>query len=108
VLLGDRFLGHVERTAVLLHLIDSTQDNIVDAYNTIRNEMEEYGNGLSDKPAIIALNKCDAIGPELAEDQAQILRKAIGKEVLTISAVSGDNVQKVLFALAKEVANARV
>jgi GTPase len=102
--LGTRFLGHVERTAVLLHLIDATQDDIVKAYKTIRNELKAYGEGLDKKPEIIALNKCDAIGPELAEDQAKILKKALKKkEVFLISAVSGENKEKVLHALADRI-----
>lgn len=99
--LGDRFLGHVERTNVLLHLIDCTQDDVVSAYRTIRNELKEYGHGLDTKTEIIALNKSDSMGEELTEDQAQILEKAVGKPVYKISAVSGDGVREVLFALAK-------
>jgi GTP-binding protein len=105
--LGDRFLGHIERTSVLLHLIDATQDDIVKAYKTIRGELEAYGQGIEDKPEIIALNKCDALGPELAADQAKILKKAIKKEIHTISAVSGEGVDKVLFALAAQIQKAR-
>lgn len=101
--LGDRFLGHVERTSVLLHLIDATQDDLPDVYKTIRNELEEYGGGLADKPEIIAINKCDAIGAELAEDQAQTLSKAIGKEVFCISGVTGEGTSTVLFKLADAV-----
>lgn len=101
--LGDRFLGHVERTSVLLHLIDVTQDDIVGAYKTIRNELEAYGHGLAEKPEIVALNKCDALGAELSQDQAGILAKAIGKDVLQISAVSGNQVDKALYALAREI-----
>lgn len=97
--LGDRFLGHVERTSVLLHLIDCTQDDIVGAYNTIRNELHEYDPRVSDKPEIIALNKADALGDELAEDQRKTLEDAIGKPVLCMSAVSGQNVDKILFQL---------
>ena len=101
--LGTKFLGHVERTAVLLHLIDATQDDIVGAYKTVRKELKEYGHGLSDKPEIIALNKCDALGPELAADQAKILKKAIKKDVFALSAVSGEGVREALFALAKKI-----
>ena len=101
--LGTRFLGHVERCGVLLHLIDSTQDDIVQAYTTIRNELKEYGHGLERKPEIIALNKADAIGPELAAEQADILKKAVGKPVHIISAVSGDGVQPVLFEMLKYI-----
>lgn len=97
--LGDRFLGHIERTSVILHLIDAADGDPADAYNTIRNELEQYGEGITDKPEIVALNKCDALGEELAEDQAEELRKAIGKEVYTISAISGAGVKEITYKL---------
>lgn len=97
--LGDRFLGHIERTSVILHLIDATDGDPADAYNTIRHELEQYGEGIADKPEIIALNKCDALGNELAEHQAQELRDAIGKEVHTISAISGAGVKEITYKL---------
>jgi len=105
--LGDRFLGHVERTSVLLHLIDATTDDLAGAYKTIRKELKEYGHGLTEKPEIIALNKCDAIGPELAEEQLKAFKKKTKKDALLISAVSGEGTDKVLFALAKEVKAAK-
>lgn len=98
--LGDRFLGHVERTSVLLHLIDATQDDLPGAYKTIRHELEEYGCGLENKGEIVAITKCDALGPELSAEQAGELEKAIGKPVCQISAVSGDGMNDVLFKLA--------
>ncbi|MCB1563397.1 MAG: GTPase ObgE [Alphaproteobacteria bacterium] len=101
--LGTRFLGHVERTSVLLHLIDITQDDLVSAYQTIRNELREYGHGLEDKEEIIALNKCDALGPDLSQDQAKIFSDATGKPVYLISAVSGEGVQPLLYALANAI-----
>jgi GTP-binding protein len=101
--LGTRFLGHIERTAILLHLIDSTQDDIVGAYNTIRGELVAYGEGLDEKPELVALNKCDALGPELAADQARILEDAIGKKVFQISAISGQGVKDVLYPMWSEV-----
>lgn len=107
--LGTRFLGHVERTAVLLHMIDSTQDDILGAYKTIRHELEEYGGGLSEKPEIVALNKVDSIGMDLAEDQAKALQKYLGKDVKIhlISGVSGENVRNVLFDLKAVINEAR-
>ncbi len=105
--LGDRFLGHVERTNVLLHLIDCTHDDIVGAYRTIRKELKEYGHGLDKKEEIIALNKVDALGEELAEDQAKILEKAVGKPVYRISAVAGEGVQTVLYKIGETIMNAR-
>ncbi|MCK5374670.1 MAG: GTPase ObgE [Alphaproteobacteria bacterium] len=102
--LGDRFLGHVERTSVLLHIIDSTQDDLVGAYNTIRHELTEYGADLENKPEIIAINKADALGEELAQDQANTLSKALNKDIRVISAVSGENVKTLLYELAQIVA----
>ncbi len=101
--LGTRFLGHIERTSVHLHLIDITQDDIVGAYKTIRKELEAYGHGLSDKKEIVALNKCDALGKELSQDQAQIFEEKTGIKPMLISAVSGENIKSVLFALSKEI-----
>ena len=101
--LGDRFLGHVERTSALLHIIDCTHDDLVGAYKTIRHELTEYGAGLENRTEIIAINKADALGDELAQDQAETLSKAIGKEVHVISAVAGVNVKDILFKLANIV-----
>lgn len=105
--LGDRFLGHVERTSILLHIIDSTQDDLPGAYETIRRELKEYGGGLADKPEILAINKCDALGAELAADQAKTLEKAIKKTVYAISSVSGEGIQDILYKLSAHVARAR-
>lgn len=105
--LGTRFLGHVERTGALLHLIDATQDDIVGAYKTIRAELKAYGHGLAKKPEIIALNKIDALGPELAEDQQKILSKAIRKKVHLISAVAKDGTETVLAEMYKHIEKSR-
>ena len=105
--LGDRFLGHIERTNVLLHLIDCTQDDVIGAYTTIRNELKEYGYGLEEKEEILALNKADALGDELAADVAKDLEKAVGKPVHIISAVAGKNISQVLYALAAKISNMR-
>jgi GTP-binding protein len=105
--LGTRFLGHVERTKVLLHMIDATQDDIVGAYKTIRTELKAYGQGLAKRPEIIVLNKIDALGPELAAEQQNILSKAIRKKVHTVSAVSGENKQLILDAIWNHVEKGR-
>ncbi|MEZ0223351.1 MAG: GTPase ObgE [Alphaproteobacteria bacterium] len=105
--LGTRFLGHVERTRVLMHLIDATQDDIVGAYKTIRGELKAYGQGLAKKPEIIVLNKIDALGPELAEDQQKTLSKAIKKKVLLVSAVSREGTEQVLAELWKHIEKGR-
>ena len=101
--LGDRFLGHVERTNVLLHLIDCTQEDVIEAYHTIRKELEEYGCGLEGKEEIVALNKCDALGEELSQELADELSKDIGKPVQTISAVSGQNIDPLLYTLGSKI-----
>ncbi|MEM7618520.1 MAG: GTPase ObgE [Pseudomonadota bacterium] len=98
--LGDRFLGHVERTSVLLHLVDMTQDNFIENYHTIRNELKEYGAGLVDKEEIVALTKMDALGEELAEDQAKEFEKATSIKPYIISSVSNQNLDTILFKLA--------
>ncbi|HSC19850.1 MAG TPA: GTPase ObgE [Rhizomicrobium sp.] len=101
--LGDRFLGHAERCSVILHLVDGTQSGIVDAYRTIRGELESYGHGLAEKPEVLVLNKIDAIEKSALSRKRAALAKASGCEVLTMSGVSGDGVQEVLRALAKAV-----
>jgi len=96
--LGDMFLGHVERCAVLLHLVDGTSDDVVADYRTIVREVEEYGAGLVDKPRITVLNKADALSAdELAETTAAL--KAVAGPVLTMSGVAGAGVTDVLRAL---------
>ncbi len=105
--LGTRFLGHVERSGVLLHLVDATGDDIVGAYKTIRGELKKYGGGLAKKPEVIALSKADALGPELAEDQRKTLSKAIRKKVHVLSAVSRDGIENVLNELWKHIEKSR-
>ena len=105
--LGDRFLGHVERTSVLLHLIDCTQDNPAEAYNVIRHELKEYGYDIDQKHEIVAINKIDALGEELSDDIAKTLEKTIGKKVYKISGVSGQGVREVLFALGEVIMQAK-
>jgi len=105
--LGHRFLGHVERTSALLHIVDCTQDDIVGAYKTIRGELEKYDTELTTRKEIIAVNKVDVLGDELAADQAKTLSDAIGKEVHQISAVAGMGVKELLYALATAVEDDR-
>ncbi|RXF75590.1 GTPase ObgE [Hansschlegelia zhihuaiae] len=94
--LGDRFLGHVERCRVLLHLVDGTQGHAGEAYKTIRRELEAYGAGLADKPEIVALSKADALSPELRKEQAARLKRAAKKAPILLSAASGEQVQETL------------
>ncbi len=97
--LGDRFLGHVERCAVLLHLIDGAAGGVVDAWRTIRSELEAYGGGLSEKPEIIVLNKTDAMTPRELSSRKVALAKASGAKVMSICAVTGEGVKEVLRTL---------
>lgn len=101
--LGDRFLGHVERCRVLLHLIDGTQDDVVEAWKTIRHELESYGGGLADKTEVIGLNKIDALLDEEVEEKRKALEEASGKTVMTLSGVSGAGVRPVQSALLAEI-----
>jgi small GTP-binding protein len=105
--LGDRFLGHAERCASILHLIDGTGDQVVKAYKTIRKELEAYGHGLGEKPEVLALNKVDAIPEkELAKKKAA-LEKASGQQVHVISGVTGAGINTVLRAMAREITRRR-
>jgi GTP-binding protein len=106
--LGDRFLGHAERCNVILHLIDGTQSEIAKTYKTIRAELEAYGNGLESKPEIVALNKSDAIPKTALAKKRAALEKACGHKVMVISGVSGDGIDGVLRAIAKEIVKKRV
>ncbi len=101
--LGHRFLGHVERSAILLHLIDITQDNPAEAYKTIREELASYGTELAEKEEIVALNKCDALGDELSEHQAEEFEKATGIKPYIISAIAGMGLDPVLNKLGDAV-----
>lgn len=105
--LGDRFLGHVERCAVLLHLIDGAAGDVVDAWRTIRTELDEYGGGLADKPEIIVLNKADAMTPQQLSGRKRALEKASGAKVMVMSGVARQGVDEVLRALYDVVAQAR-
>ncbi|PZP41673.1 MAG: GTPase ObgE [Azospirillum brasilense] len=102
--LGTRFLGHIERCAVLLHLIDGTQADPVAAWKTVRGELEEYGADLTDKPEILALNKTDAMTPQARASRIKALERATGRPVMLISGATGEGVPEVLRALADAVA----
>ncbi|MBJ7417772.1 MAG: GTPase ObgE [Niveispirillum sp.] len=97
--LGTRFLGHVERTRVLLHLIDGTQEDVQLAYRTIRRELRMYGGGLADKKEIVVLNKVDALTEEEIEFKRTKLRRSAKKPVFVMSGAAGEGVQEVLYAL---------
>jgi GTP-binding protein len=101
--LGDRFLGHVERCRVLLHLVDGTGEHAGQAYKAVRAELEAYGHRLADKPEIVALSKADALGVEQLKQQAGRLKRAAGHSPLLVSAVTGDGVVEVLRAVIRQI-----
>jgi GTP-binding protein len=97
--LGDRFLGHIERCRVLLHLVDGTGEHAGNDYKTVRAELEAYGQGLEDKHEIVALTKIDALTPELIKQQAARLKRASKKIPLLLSAHAGQGVPEAKRAL---------
>jgi GTP-binding protein len=105
--LGTRFLGHVERCRALLHLVDGTQDDVVDAWRTVRAELKAYGGNLVRKKEFVALNKTDAMTEEDIEAKRALLAKACRKTVHVISGVSGQGVKPLLFELMKQVQRQR-
>jgi len=105
--LGTRFLGHVERCKVLLHLVDGSAADPAQAYRTIRRELAEYGHGLEDRPELVALNKADAMTPQARTARVKALSRAAGKPVMLISGASGEGVPELLRALADMIAAAR-
>jgi len=94
--LGVRFLGHVERTATLIHLVDGTQDDVVEAWRTVRHELEAYGDELGDKTEFLVLSKVDALDKETRKAKAKQLAKASGAKVRQVSGVSGEGVTELL------------
>lgn len=94
--LGDRFLGHVERTKVLLHLIDGTDEDVALNYKTVRTELKAYGAGLSRKKEIIALNKCDALNEADIKKKIAALKRVSRKDVFVISAVAGTGIEELI------------
>ena len=103
--LGDRFLGHIERCAVLVHLVDATQppDEAAAAYQTVREELSSYGGGLADKSEIVVLSKCDAVGPEDVVACKAAVAAVSGRIPLQISAVAQDGLTPLLSAVLQQV-----
>jgi GTP-binding protein len=105
--LGTRFLGHVERCRVLIHLIDGTQADVVAAYRVVRDEIAAYGGGLAEKPEILVLNKVDAISADEADAKRAALTAVSGRPALAASGVTGTGVNEVLAAAIQNVRTAR-
>ena len=104
--LGARFLSHVERCRILLHLIDGIEEDPAQAYNTVRNEVQAYGHGLEHKRELVALNKCDALPAEKAEEKRQALEAMLGQPVAGISAIAGMGMEDVIHQLFDRIADA--
>ncbi|MDH3668427.1 MAG: GTPase ObgE [Paracoccaceae bacterium] len=104
---GDRFLAHIERCAVLLHLIDATSDDVLGDYRVVERELAAYGHGLDEKPRIVALNKADALAGTEADDLASLLRDEGVPVTHVISGATGAGVKAVLRALRAEIDEAR-
>ncbi|WP_375681872.1 MULTISPECIES: GTPase ObgE [unclassified Bartonella] len=96
--IGDRFLGHVERCRVLLHLISSQEEDVAKAYQIVRHELEAYGNNLSDKTEIVALSQIDTLTIEEREAKREALQRAADQPVMMFSAVSREGLENVLRA----------
>jgi GTP-binding protein len=94
--IGDRFLGHIERCQVLLHLVDANDADVAESYRIVRDELEAYGAGLTDKKVVVALNKIDMLDDELIAALSAELEEASGAEVIPISGAAGTGVDWVL------------
>jgi len=105
--LGTRFLGHIERCASLIHLVDATAEDVAASYRTIRGELETYGHGLADKHEIVCLNKCDALTEEERTTRLKALAEAAGSEPFVTSGVSREGLETVCRAALRHIAAAR-
>ncbi|RQP18292.1 MAG: GTPase ObgE, partial [Brucella intermedia] len=105
--LGDRFLGHVERTRVLLHLVSAQEEDVAKAYRVIRGELEAYEHGLADKPEIVALSQVDTLDAEARKAKVKALKKACGRDPLLLSAVSHEGLNDALRQLAAVIDQSR-
>ena len=101
--IGTRFLGHVERTKVLLHLVDVTSEDVENAYTTVRNELAAYSEDLLALPEVVALSKCDAVDAETVDAQKEVLRSVAKTEPFQISAVSGVGIEDVKWTIAEHL-----
>jgi GTP-binding protein len=106
--IGHRFLGHVERCRVLLHLIDATHTDPIASWRTIRTELSAYDDGLARKPEIIALSKCDSAPDDYITDLIKELQKAGAKNILRLSSVTGSGLNEVLRAIDDVIQSERI
>jgi len=101
--IGDRFLGHIERCRVLLHLVDANDTDVATSYRVVRDELDAYGAGLTEKPVVVALNKIDTLDDELIAALSAELEEASGAQVIPISAAAGTGVDRVLDKLLEAI-----
>jgi GTP-binding protein len=101
--IGDRFLGHIERCKVLLHLVDANDDDVAESYRIVRGELENYGGGLTDKPVVVALNKIDTLDDEMIAALLGELEDASGTEVIAISGAAGTGIDWALDRLLEAI-----
>jgi GTP-binding protein len=101
--LGDKFLKHIERCKILLHLIDITAENPLENYYTIRKELEKYSTVLAEKTEVIAINKIDTVSPEFAEEKQKFFKEKLQKEVYIISAAAKKNVENLTQSLLQSI-----
>ncbi|MCP3055220.1 GTPase ObgE [Aurantimonas marianensis] len=103
--IGDRFLGHVERTSVLLHLVSASEDDVAGAYRTVRRELEAYEHGLAEKPEIVALSKVDTLTDEARAEKLAELEAVVGRPPLALSAVSREGMTEALREMKSRIAS---
>ena len=101
--IGDRFLGHIERCRVLLHLVDANDEDVAESYRIVRDELDAYGAGLVDKPVVVVLNKIDTLDDELIEALTTELEQASGAPVIPMSGAAGTGLDWVLDRLLEEI-----
>jgi len=105
--IGDRFLGHVERTRVLLHLVSAREESPAKAYKTVRRELEAYGHGLDEKFEVVALSQADTLDPDERKKKLASLKRAAGRAPILLSAATREGVEETLRALMSVVEEAR-
>ena len=101
--IGDRFLGHVERTKVLLHLVDANNEDVAESYRIVRDELDAYGAGLEDKPEVVALNKSDTLDDELLDALSDELEAECGMRPLRVSGATGAGTDAILNAILRHL-----
>ncbi|HLL59044.1 MAG TPA: GTPase, partial [Allosphingosinicella sp.] len=103
--IGDRFLGHIERCRVLLHLVDANSEDVAEAYRIVREELDAYGSGLEDKPEVVALNKADTLDDELLDALSDELEEECGMRPYRLSGATGIGSEAVLDEIIRHLGN---